>query len=81
MRLCVLFPFLVAATTLAAAPVDYSTEIKPLLARRCIGCHGKALAKHGLRLDVRSAALRGGDSGVASIVPGSSATSLPPAET
>jgi hypothetical protein len=50
--------------------------VKPLLARRCIGCHGKAVAQHGLRLDARAFALKGGDSGVAAIVPGNSAASL-----
>jgi cytochrome c553 len=51
-------------------------DVKPLLDRKCTGCHGAAAALHGLRLDTREAALKGGDSGVPAIVPGNSAASL-----
>ncbi len=39
--------------------------MRPLLAERCIGCHGPLKQSGGLRLDSRTALLRGGDSGPA----------------
>src|SRR5262245_53987117 len=35
----------------AATAVDYETDIKPLLKRRCYPCHGPVKQKAGLRLD------------------------------
>ncbi len=56
-----------------AADVDsiafFETKIRPLLADRCIECHGEKKQKGGLRLDSRAAWQKGGDSGAA-IVPG-----------
>lgn len=43
--------------------VDFVRDIQPLLLKRCAACHGETTAKSGLRLDVKSAALAGGDSG------------------
>ena len=51
--------------------VDFAKEIYPLLAQRCFQCHGNKKHEGGLRLDLRSAALRGGDSGKI-ILPGKS---------
>ncbi|RMG33405.1 MAG: DUF1553 domain-containing protein [Planctomycetota bacterium] len=53
----------------------FETDVRPLLARRCFGCHGPKRQKGGLRLDSRAAALRGGESGPA-IVPGKPDESL-----
>ena len=53
---------------------DFEREIRPLLARRCLACHGAARQENGLRLDLRQRALEGGDSGPA-VVPGRSAES------
>ncbi|HEX7896711.1 MAG TPA: PSD1 and planctomycete cytochrome C domain-containing protein [Planctomycetota bacterium] len=47
------------------APVDFARDVRPLFARRCLECHGPAKRKGGLRLDLRSEALRGGDNGPA----------------
>ncbi len=61
-----------ASNAIAAEPVDFQRQIRPLLADRCLACHGRD-AEHrqgGLRLDERAAALKGGDSGEAAIVPG-----------
>ncbi len=58
-----------------AASPDYASEIRPLLERSCYGCHGAERQKSGYRLDVRSMALRGGDSGRVAIVPHDSANS------
>lgn len=58
----------------ADARVDFSRDIHPILQRSCFECHGTQKQKSGLRLDVRAAALTGGDSG-AVIKPGDSAAS------
>lgn len=49
----------------ATAAVDYTREVKPLLATACVQCHGAANPKAGLRLDTAAAAHKGGDSGTA----------------
>ena len=61
----------------AADPeVDFAREIQPIFQERCLACHGSQTQLHGFRLDRRSDALRGGDSGVPAIVPGNSSDSL-----
>ena len=47
----------------APPAVDFAKDVKPILAERCFSCHGAEKQKNGLRLDVRDAALSGGDSG------------------
>jgi len=54
----------------------FSTDIEPVLKARCYGCHGAKLQLHGLRLDRKADALKGGESGAPSLVPGKSAESL-----
>jgi hypothetical protein len=56
-------------------PVDYLREIKPLLAEKCLTCHGALRQKGELRLDTVSAMREGGESGPA-LVPGQSDQSL-----
>jgi mono/diheme cytochrome c family protein len=58
-----------------AEAADYLRDVKPLLARRCVVCHGPAKQKAGLRLDTAAAMRKGGDAG-AVLVPGKSADSL-----
>ncbi len=58
-----------------AAKVDYSTQIKPLLAKHCAKCHGAQKQESGLRVDSGRAVLDGGDTGPA-IVPRDAAKSL-----
>lgn len=54
----------------AAEEVEFfEKKIRPLLAEHCHKCHGAEQQKGGLRLDSRSGALAGGDSGPA-VVPG-----------
>ncbi len=53
----------------AADPVDFTTVVKPLLARYCVGCHGPTRQKAGLRLDT-GAAVRKGDAAGSVVVPG-----------
>jgi hypothetical protein len=55
----------------AARRIEFATEVAPLLQSRCLGCHGATLQMHGLRLDGRADALRGGESGPV-ILPGNS---------
>lgn len=44
-------------------PVDFAQQIRPLLAKHCMRCHGPKTQKAGLRLDIRDSAARGGESG------------------
>lgn len=60
----------------ALAAPEYDRDVRPLLARRCAGCHGAALQMSHLRVDQRASLLKGGESGVAAIVPGRAAESL-----
>ena len=61
-----------AGGPLAAAPVDFNRDIRPLLSDRCFACHGPDHEDRqaGLRLDLRDAALGPLDSGSTAIVPG-----------
>lgn len=77
-----LFPFLILLTVAVAATtgrgpaaeeaLSYNFHVRPILSDRCFFCHGPDAAKQkgDLRLDQREAALRGGKSGHAAIVPG-----------
>ncbi len=57
-----------ATTAFAAAP-DYLREIKPILARQCVLCHGTTARKSDLLLDTAAGARAGGKHGPA-IIPG-----------
>lgn len=56
-------------------PVRFVDDVKPILSKSCLNCHGKGRVKGGFRVDDRDALLAGGHSGPA-IVPGKSAESL-----
>ncbi|MBL9139811.1 MAG: DUF1553 domain-containing protein [Verrucomicrobiales bacterium] len=62
-------------TAPAQPAIDFARDLRPILESHCFECHGPAKQKADLRLDRRSAALRGGDGGPA-IVPGRSGDSL-----
>ena len=47
----------------------FEAKVRPVLADNCLECHGAEKHKGGLRLDVRAAMLKGGDTGPA-VVPG-----------
>ncbi len=51
------------------SPVDYANQVKPILTRHCVACHGAARPRGGLRLDTAAAALKGGKTGPA-VLPG-----------
>lgn len=59
----------------SAEVIDFDKDIQPLLAARCLECHGGEDQRSGFRLDQRPLMLRGGDSGMAAIVPGDAAKS------
>ncbi len=75
--LCIALAYLAAMALPAAAqepdgptPVDFGREIRPLLAKRCLACHGPGTAEAGLRLHDPKAAVAELDSGNRAIVPG-----------
>src|SRR5262249_737063 len=59
-------PYVLAAAVLSGAPtlpaarsqdkVDFQRDVRPLLSNRCFKCHGPAVKKSGLRLDLRESA-------------------------
>ena len=55
-------------------PVTFERDIEPIFREQCLKCHGPEKQKNGFRLDRKSEALAGGDSGP-SILPGKSAES------
>ncbi len=67
--------FTASAAPADDAPIDYATQVKPILARHCAVCHGVKKQQVGLRVDSAKGMLDGGDSGPA-IVPGEAAKSL-----
>ncbi|WP_442505342.1 c-type cytochrome domain-containing protein [Novipirellula sp. SH528] len=48
-------------------PVDFATEIAPILKRNCVACHHKADAEGGLVLESHASLMKGGDTGPAVI--------------
>ena len=59
----------------AQRQVGYEADVKPIFERSCYGCHEGVKHKGDFRLDRKSTALRGGESGKA-LLPGESAESL-----
>jgi hypothetical protein len=70
----VLSPFALTAAGPPPATIDFARDVRPLLERSCISCHGKEKQRGGLRLDDGVLALRGGNSGIV-IKPGDGAGS------
>src|SRR5262245_66574555 len=58
----------------AAGVMDFERDIHPILAQKCLSCHGPAKQRGGLRLDDGAEALKGGNSG-AVIKPGDASQS------
>src|SRR6266849_3291265 len=74
-RMLMAAPLLVPCLRAQRQP-DFVRDVQPVLESHCWSCHGAKLQLHGLRLDRRADALKGGGSGVPAIVPGKSAQSL-----
>lgn len=55
--------------------VDFVSEVKPVLERRCLECHNRDYVFAGLRLETRELAMKGGRSGPV-ILPGNPDDSL-----
>jgi Protein of unknown function (DUF1549)/Protein of unknown function (DUF1553)/Planctomycete cytochrome C len=55
--------------------VDFTRDIEPIFAAHCVSCHGAKKAAGQLRLDTKTAALKGGISG-AIILPGNANASI-----
>jgi Protein of unknown function (DUF1549)/Protein of unknown function (DUF1553)/Planctomycete cytochrome C len=51
-------------------PVDYSADIKPILNKKCITCHGGVKAKAGFSVLFREEAMAATESGKPAIIPG-----------
>ncbi len=73
----VLYALIAIPCTAIADDADqhFTAKIQPLLAGRCLACHGPEEQEGGLRLDSRAAALKGGERGPA-IIPAKPAESL-----
>src|SRR3954454_17970106 len=61
-----------AADNHSASPakIDFERDVQPILAAKCVRCHGPQTAEAGLRLDGRKSALSLLESGNRAIVPG-----------
>jgi len=60
---------------LSRTKVDYNAEVKPILNKHCISCHGGVKRQGGFSLLFRSEALAINKSGKAAIIPGDAASS------
>ena len=58
------------AVSATSKKVDFSTEVKPLINKHCISCHGGVKAKGGFSLLFREEALASTESGKPAIIPG-----------
>jgi mono/diheme cytochrome c family protein len=54
----------------ATEPIDFVREVRPIFENHCYDCHSGDDQESGLRLDVKSAAMKGGDNYGPDIVPG-----------
>ena len=75
------FPMLVAglfwcvatctgSLTAAEPSVDFSRQIRPILAKQCFACHGPETQQSGVALHELDKAIQDGESGLKPIVPG-----------
>lgn len=55
--------------------ISFNQDVRPILNKRCNNCHGGVKQNGGLSLLFRDNALKGGDSGIPTIVPGNPAGS------
>jgi mono/diheme cytochrome c family protein len=60
----------VVGTHVEADPPSFESEIWPLLAAKCLDCHGPETDESGFRVDLRASMLAGGDYAEPAVVPG-----------
>ena len=61
-----LIPIFVGADEIDSGHLKFfESQVRPLLAEKCVGCHGAEKQEGELRLDTPSAMLQGGESGAA----------------
>ena len=61
---------LVAWVFYPESEIDFNTEVKPILNKKCIACHGGVRRKSGFSLLFRQEALAINESGKPAIIPG-----------
>ncbi|WP_435010519.1 PSD1 and planctomycete cytochrome C domain-containing protein [Tundrisphaera lichenicola] len=66
--------FAILPSSPSSGQEEYLQQVKPILQKHCVACHGSTRPRGGLRLDTAEAAIRGGRGGP-SIVPGKPAES------
>ena len=59
----------------ATRPINFANDIQPIFQKACVRCHGPEKQKGDYRLDVREAALKGGESFAPNILVGKSESS------
>ena len=59
----------------ADEPIDFVRDVRPIFEKHCYACHGATEHESGLRLDVKQAAMKGGDNHGPDIVPSQPNTS------
>jgi hypothetical protein len=75
-RFLVFLPLLLTSASLAAEkPIDFSRQVQPILAAKCMKCHGPGEASGGIAFDKPERALAEAESGEHAIVPGKSGES------
>ena len=64
------------APVLGAAPLDYLRDVKPILTRHCVLCHGADDPEAAFRADTAKALRAGGDSGISPLATAAGEESL-----
>jgi len=67
---CLLLTASVFIFSTSRKTIDYNTQVKPILNKKCITCHGGVKRKSGFSLLFRSEALAKSESGKFAIIPG-----------
>jgi hypothetical protein len=73
--LLTIIPALLVAPEVGGADVDFGRDVRPILVKHCLACHGPRTHKANLRLDAATLIHKGGESGRA-VVAGKPAASL-----